>query len=438
VRLGVEESDDGGGRGKRRETTAAQARDLLRRIRKHEVLNKTEAVSYGHRGAELQEWAQQLHDAGIKSRLATSLGSWSSKIEESGPELTVEEIGEGVFTDVQGAIGDATKYGLKHVSEYTDEALEDVSAWERGEAVDYVPTGFISLDKKITGIPVGELTIFAAPSGAGKTSFLLQLLRQIAVRDQSEAVCLFSIEMAAKKVIHRSAAALKGYGVSKPRKAPDALTDGQRQADRHRKAIEALNELPLYIDEDPEPTMAQINSRVMQVQANEEVGLVGVDYDEKVDPDEASRSEEQRVAAISKGLKTTAKRTETACVALSQYNSQPSSKIRPGRNDDLRYSRKKKHEASLILHWYWPHYWIRSGDVEMGGEDQPPHYDLRNTNRGRIYVGKNRDGGPGFIELDFYPEQTRFYDPQDPDYLPELAEEAEEDHTSTPNDDAPF
>lgn len=396
----------------------AGARALLARIRQNDVLGPVEATRLGHDTKQLQSWATQLSNAGQKDRLATRLGRLVSKIEESGPELTMEEIRSGLISEIQNATEATSDHGLKHVSEFLEEAKEDVDAWERGESTDYIPTGFYGLDEKITGVPVGELTIFAAPSGAGKTSWLLQILRQVALQDSDQAVCFFSIEMPAKKVIHRAAAAWKGGQLDQVRENPQAIVEGDTtHADRHRQAIDALKDLPLYVDEDPEPTISEIYSRVMQVQAQHDVALVGVDYDEKVDPEQAPPSEEQRVAAISKGLKTLAKETESACVALSQYNSAPSSQVRPGTNDDLRYSRKKKHEAHTILHWYWPAYWLRSGDVDLNsGDEAPEHYNPQREERGRLYIGKDRDGGPGWIELDFIAERTRFLDPKDPEY----------------------
>jgi len=413
----------------------ANACQLLRRIRDHDILGPVESASYGHKSDQLRDWAGQLAEAGQKDRLATRIGSLAAKIKNSGPELTMEEIRAGLINEVQDATRRSADHGLQHVSEFIDEALADVDAWERGEQTDYIRTGFIGLDDKITGVPVGELTIFAAHSGAGKTSWLLQLLRQVALQDSDQAVCLFSIEMPAKKVVHRAAAASpKGTALDKAREHTEAHTSGpfKTYGDRHRAALEALEDLPLYIDEDPEPTIAQIYSRVMQVQARHDVALVGVDYDEKVDPEEAPPSEEQRVAAISKGLKTLAKETESACVALSQYNSAPSSQVRPGTNDDLRYSRKKKHEAHTILHWYWPAYWVRSGDIDLNAGDEPPdHYNPQKEERGRLYIGKDRDGGPGWIELDFHAERTRFADPKDPEYNPEPT-------GGGPRDDSPF
>jgi len=395
----------------------AGARSLLDDIRHNEILGSVEAARYGHDGKQLEKWGRQLADQGVKDRLATRLGRMASKINESGPELSIEEIQSGILSEVQNAVGSATDGGLQHVSEFIEGAIEDTHSWEEGETTDFLRTGFYSLDRKITGVPVGELTIFAAPSGAGKTSWLLQLLRQVAVRDRDEAVCLFSIEMPARKVIHRAAAGWKGLPLDRVRENTTAQAgQGQTYGEKHRAALQSLRDLPLYIDEDPEPTLGQIYSRVMQVQARHDVALIGVDYDEKVDPEEAPPSEEQRVASISKGLKTLAKETDSACVALSQYNSAPSSQVRPGTNDDLRYSRKKKHEAHTILHWYWPAYWLRSGDVDLdAGDEPPPHYNPGREELGRLYVGKDRDGGPGWVPLEFEAEKTLFVDPQDPE-----------------------
>lgn len=407
-------------------STGARARSALKSIRNHDTLGPVEAATFGHKGEQLERWAATLAESAAKRRLATALGSRAAEIQQSGGDLSLEEIQTRVLGDVQGIVGGATRGGLLHISEYLDDALEDVDRWEAGELVDFVPTGFYGLDEMITGVPVSELTIFAAPSGAGKTSWLLQLLRQIAVRNTGEAVALFSIEMPAKKVLHRAAAAWGAYAVQGARQNPQAFAtrdaasgDRVSHAQQHRRWLQRLSDLPLYVDEDPEPTLGQIQSRVMQVKARHEVALIGVDYDEKVKEEEAPASEELRVAEISRGLKTMAKRLTCATVALSQYNSSPSGQVRPGTNDDLRYSRKKKHEASLILHWYWPEYWVRSGDVNLEeGDNPPPDYDPTAPERGYLYVGKNRDGRTGRIPLDFHADRTAFTDPNDPEGTP--------------------
>jgi len=198
----------------------ADAYHLLRRIRDHDVLGPVESASYGHKSDQLRDWAGQLAEAGQKDRLATRIGSLAAKIKNSGPELTMEEIRAGLINEVQDATRRSADHGLQHVSEFIDEALADVDAWERGEQTDYIRTGFVGLDDKITGVPRGELTIFAAHSGAGKTSWLIQLLRQVALQDSDQAVCLFSVEMPETAIVHRAAAAsAKGAALDKVRQS---------------------------------------------------------------------------------------------------------------------------------------------------------------------------------------------------------------------------
>lgn len=394
----------------------SKARQLLNRIQKHEIIGPVESAGYGHKGEQLEAWARDLAEHAAKQRLATELGSIAAELNDDDNETDLDEVQSRIITVTQNAVSGAMRGGLRHISEFGEGAIEDVGKWERGEDVDFLPTGFYGLDEIITGVPFQELTIFAAPSGAGKTTWLIQLLMQVARRDRGEAVCFFSIEMPARKILHRAAAAWGHYELNLARREPQAFAEQDlKYGDLHREYLGRLSRLPIYIDDDPEPTIGQITSRTMQVQAEHNVALVGVDYDEKVQADDAPPSEELRVANISRGLKTFAKRIDCACVALSQYNSAPASQVRPGTDSDLRYSRKKKHEAANTLHWYWPDYWIRSGDVDpAAGDDTPPDYDPQRPERGILYVGKNRDGAPGQLPLNFHPEQLRFEDPADP------------------------
>lgn len=396
--------------------TEANARRLVERIRKHEVLDRLEAATYGHRSDQLEKWSQELSEWAAKERLATRLGALVARIRTS--DRSLDHIAAALMEEIQKTTAGAGRSTMRHISEYVDEAIEDTYLWEEGQDLDFIDTGFYSLDRVTGGLPVGELTIFAAPSGAGKTSFVLQLVRQVALieagKPNPRAVVFFSIEMTAKQVVHRAAAAWKGVDLRKARTRPKtATTGGVTLPERQREALESLRNLPIYIDPDPEPTLEQIRSRTLQVAAGHEVAVVAVDYDEKVD-EPFSGSEEQRVAAISKGLKVIGKDLNAAAVALSQYNSNPSNQIRPGTDDDLRYSRKKKHEAHTILHWYWPAYWIKKGIVDLQHDSAPDGYDPHHENRGYLYCTKNRSGETGRVTFDFEPKYTRFADPNEP------------------------
>lgn len=392
------------------------ARALINDIRNANVLTDLEAAQMSFRGEQLERYAVRLAERAMKIQLATRLGALASRIAET--DAGIDEIAAGIVSDTMRIAGRNRRSSMSHISEYTDDAVQDVDEWSRGIVRDVIPTGFFSVDEIIGGLPVGELTVFASMSGMGKTSFLVQLIRQIAQiyvrKNEMRAACLFSIEMSAKQIIHRAAAQIAQSNIKKMRGGGmTSRPGGKLVRDVHVETIRMLEELPIYIDPDPRPTMDQMYSRTLQIAAEHDVALIGIDYDEKVDVDEYR--EEQRVARIAEGSKVLAKRIGAACVNLSQYNSAPATQMRPGTDNDLRYSRKKKHEASVILHWYWPEYFIRNGDVDLSaGDAPPPMYDASRPNAGQLRVSKAREAGTGTARLFFYPEHTRFVDPKEP------------------------
>lgn len=395
----------------------AEPRKLLDEIRQNEIITQIEAAQYGNRGGQLESWARRLREHGAKIQLAVRLGAMADRIRET--DASLEEIAAGVIGDTMKITNRSSGSSIAHVSEHIDSALEDVDQWRQGKDPTTIPTGFYELDRQIGGLRVGELTVFASMSGMGKTSWVIQLIRQVAKieqgKDVKRAVVLFSIEMSARQIIHRAAAQIAKTNLQELRKGTQKSRPGGKYTmDAHKEAIESLRDLPLFIDPDPNPTLDQMYSRCLQVAADYDIALVAVDYDEKVNVDEYR--EELRVSKIAQGSKILAKKLEAAFVNLSQYNSGPASQMRPGTDSDLRYSQKKKHEASTILHWYWPHYWIAKGECDPdAGDELPKFYDQNATERGRLFASKGRENQPAIVDLEFYPKHTRFVDPEDPE-----------------------
>ena len=424
-----------------RELRGGPGAELLSRIRSERVAGLMETTRHAMDTAEMERWAAQLRDSGQREELSRKLAQMAQRLRET--NATAQEAGAHVMRIVQDILrrgrGAST---MQHIAEAVEEAMEEADAMAAGEDLTFINTGFFSLDDTIGGIPVGELTIVAAHSGMGKTSFLLQLVRQMARIEASReertgapqrAVILFSIEMSASQCVWRCAAAEAQVNLQQlradlkmtselPEDHPEragALGDLRRV----KEAARGLKDLPIYIDADPEPALAQITSRVMQVQAaqrargceeGEEIAVIGVDYDEKVNAGEHG-SEELRVSAISKGLKVLGKQFRAASVALSQYKSAPTDEMRPGTDSDLRYSRKKHHEAHTILHWWWPRYFVVKGRLsEEVAAAKVEGYKPHNPAWGKMMCTKNRTGSTGTCALHFEPEHTRFSDPNAP------------------------
>jgi replicative DNA helicase len=398
------------------------AGEILRRIQAHEIMDDVESLRAGVRLGAVEAWCRDLREHHDRRQLSAGLKRLAHEI----------ETGTAAFGEQKSALlsliskTDTQKGGLRHVSEYVPGALQQLAEWEQGQDTSSVQTGIYTLDRVTGGLPVGELSLMAAVSGAGKTSFLLQVLRQVAARfldkQEGQAVALFSIEMSARQVVQRIASGLAGTNLREIR----SCTASDEMLTRHDRTLDKLKDWPLYIDESAYPTIDHIRQTCATLQAQHDLALIGVDYDEKVNVSE--RSEELRVGRIAKGLKVLAKETHSAVLSLSQYNSAPDAEARPGTDADLRYSRKKHHESSLIMHWHWPKYFVNKG-VNSGSVKG---YEAHDPTRGRLTVSKNRFGPVGHVPLRFEEEHTRFVDINEPS--PNGSHRAK----VTPLNDSPF
>lgn len=306
-------------------------------------------------------------------------------------------------------------YGSAHIEAAVESALKQVDQWEAGETPEYAPSGIYSLDTVTGGYPVGEVTTFAAMTGAGKTAFLTHSARAVALAEAAKVrtgkikaarpIVIFSAEMNREQLVHRMASAASNANLRE-------LRSGKCSAAvyaTYREALLSLAPLPIVIDDNPAPTLAQISARLTQasIGSGGEIAFVAVDYDEKVSTQGAS--EELRVSAIAQGLKSVAKRHNVAVLALSQYSRKATHNEAPS-NDWLRYSGKKEHESAQIIHWSYPGYWTSKGhELEtIWGKPISP-------GDGLLVVTKNRFGPGGKIRLRFLPESTAFVDPDDPE-----------------------
>lgn len=65
-----------------------------------------------------------------------------------------------------------------------------------------IPTGFIDLDYKLSGLQRSDLVLIAARPSMGKTAFVLNIAQHVAFR-QNKAVAIFSLEMSKEQLVNR-------------------------------------------------------------------------------------------------------------------------------------------------------------------------------------------------------------------------------------------
>ena len=104
-------------------------------------------------------------------------------------------------------------------------------------------------------------------------------------------------------------------------------------------AAPRLSSLPLWIDDSPTLTMAQIRKRVEQLKAENKIGMVIIDYVQIISPEDSREPREQQVAKIAREIRALAKESKLPFIILSQLND----------DGKLRESRVVAHEAHNVI-----------------------------------------------------------------------------------------
>lgn len=283
-----------------------------------------------------------------------------------------------------------------------------------GNRVTGLPTGLAMLDDLTAGLHGGDLTIVAARPGMGKTSFVLDILRNVAstrwVGEREErhevvgkAGALFSLEMPKEQIATRMTCSDGRVDVGKVRKGLLSPDDWQRLT----QAAGHLSSLPITIDDQAGITMTDLRSRVRRVALQWErqsvaLGIVVVDYLQLMRGQGDNR--EQEIAGIARGLKSLAKDFGVPVIALSQLNRAVESRAdkRPMLSD-LRESGAIEQDADNVIFLYRDEYYNK--DSELRGIAE-------------AIVAKQRNGPTGKVPLRFTASCTRF-DSLHPGEVPE-------------------
>ena len=254
-----------------------------------------------------------------------------------------------------------------------------MARWET-PAPDGVGVGIDAVDRVVRMRP-GELHIVGARTGVGKSSYLLAAAGHVARHHGP--VLVFSLEMTADEVAARMLSH-QARGAVSARVPPS-----DRDDDLWRRIMEAVPDagrLPVWIDDSTELTVAQIRATAAQHAAvHGAPALVVVDYAQLVDAP-AGETRQMQVAAVTRGLKTTARALGCPVLAASQLRRPDPTQHRttpPGLHD-LRESGAIEQDAdSVLLLHALPH-----PDAERVAYDR----DLAEPAEIQIRVAKNRHG----------------------------------------------
>jgi replicative DNA helicase len=221
-------------------------------------------------------------------------------------EGTAEELVEQARTEVDSLLG-RRRMIVSSVGETMHELIDDLE-----HAPDYLPSPWESLNTRIGGFAPGNLHVFAARPGAGKSITLLQCAIQAA---HHGAVALSSLEMTTKELQQRLLAQYGGIemGVLRSRTLTDL--DWKLAADARVRLMDA----PLFIDASHSVTISHIRSHARAVlRKHGNLSMIAVDYLQLVEGE--GREREQVVGNVAKHLKHLAKDLNVPVLAAAQLN----------------------------------------------------------------------------------------------------------------------
>jgi len=262
-----------------------------------------------------------------------------------------------------------------------------------GVTIRGTPTGFTDLDSLLSGLQPSNLIILAARPSVGKTALALNIAENAAI-DSRLPVAIFSLEMSRDELVDRMLCSQAGIDLWKLRTG--RLTD--EDFSKLSFAFGILSEAPLYIDDTPIATVAEIRAKArrLSMELNRPLGLIVVDYLQLMHSgrNHGEESRVQEVSEISRGLKAMARDLEAPVLAISQLSRAVEN--RPDKRPqlaDLRESGSIEQDSDVVIFIYREEMYDKSTE---------------NKNIAEILIRKHRNGPIGEVRLYFKPEYTRF------------------------------
>lgn len=287
--------------------------------------------------------------------------------------------------------------GLTHIkSVIENETYDRLSKMADPETrADYVgiPCGIGELDRMITGLNKSDLIILGARPGMGKTSFALNIVRNVAV-NTGRTVCFFSLEMTRDQLAQRMLSSEAGIKSEK-------LRTGELDEDewtRLAQAGDALSKADIYFDETSSITVPEMKAKLRRMK---KVDLVVIDYLGLMHSARQIDSRVQEISEITRNLKIMAKELKVpviACAQLSRGTEAKGKSHKPALSD-LRDSGSIEQDADIVLFLYRDAYY----DSEKSDDE-----DLSDQTKSECIVAKNRHGEIGTIPLHWDGQFTRF------------------------------
>ena len=256
-------------------------------------------------------------------------------------------------------------------------------------------TGFSDLDNILTGLNRSDLIIVGARPAMGKTSFALNLARNVSVIAKRK-VLFFSLEMTKEQLAMRVLGTESGVSSKKMR-------SGQISPNEWKEIGEATSRLSsaeLYFDDTSGITVPEMKAKARRLGAE----CIMIDYLGLVTSSVRAENRVNELEQITKSLKAMAKDLNVPIICLAQLarGTEERGKSHKPQLSDLRGSGSIEQDADIVLMLYREDYYKGEKEKDENG-DQPAE-----INKVSVIVTKNRHGSTGEVEFAWDGERTQF------------------------------
>lgn len=274
--------------------------------------------------------------------------------------------------------------------------LQKITSPETAEESKGIPTGFSLLDKYMTGLNKSDLILIGARPAMGKTSFVLNIARNIAVKAKKKVV-FFSLEMGREQLAQRVLSTEARVESQKMRTGE--LTDDDWS--RIGQATLALNDAELYFDDTSTITVPEMKARVRKMR---DVDCVIIDYLQLMTGTKRTESRVQEVSEITRSLKLMAKDLKIPVITCSQLSrsTEGRGKSHKPQLSDLRESGSIEQDADIVLMLYRESYYDEDKNETV----------VTDESKAQVIIAKNRHGGTGEVDLHWNGNYTLFSTPE--------------------------
>ncbi len=261
--------------------------------------------------------------------------------------------------------------------------------YKKKSKVSGIESGFTDLDLKTSGLNPSELIMVAARPAMGKSAFVLNIAHHVA-QNVKVPVIIFSLEMSKEQMVNRILCSEAEVDSMKVRTGDLDSEDWIKLG----KASGNLADSPIYIDDTPGLSSAELRAKCRKAKLEKNIGLVIIDYLQLMESKGRNESRQNEISEISRSLKILAKELNVPVIALSQLSRAPES--RPDHRpilSDLRESGSIEQDADIVMFLYRDDYYN-------------PETEKKNV--AEVIIAKNRSGSTGTVELAWIGKYTKF------------------------------